>query len=171
MDQSKLITLVVGLSLSLGAAACSKSKAALDRCKKADTTSAEGLKLCQEAWKAHAESSEFTSLTEEFDKRLDAACKDSSRLKDCDTYCPLRIAEPGPKYKTMTLSMCAMKGYGSIDGTVTNAKPARYSTMSPEVVEPCVTECTSKFSNPSSPDYQSCISSCKVRKAAELNQR
>lgn len=161
----------LGLALSLVGTGCSKSKAALDKCKKADSTSAEGLKVCQEAWKAHADSSEFGDLTQEFDKRLDAACKDSARIADCDTYCPLRITDPGPKYKTMTLSMCALRGYGSIDGQVTNTKPARYGPNSPEVLNPCMTECRAKSDNPSSPEYQSCLAMCKVRKAAELNQR
>lgn len=149
----------------------SKAKKALGECQKADGTSSAGLKTCHEAWKAHAEAPEFSSLTEAFDLRLDAACKDTSRIKDCDTYCPLRIADPGPKYKTLTLSMCAMRGYGTIDGQVTTSKPARVSAMSPEVIEACVSECRDKASNPSSPEYQGCFSSCKTRKVSELNSR
>src|SRR5262249_18510075 len=93
-------------------------------------------------------------------------------LKDCDTYCPMRLSgTPGPKYKTNTSSMCAMKGYGTIDGVLAPTKPpvVMNPDMDPRVIEPCVKECSGSNSDPTSDAYQSCFADCKVKKAAELN--
>lgn len=164
-------TSLVALVLALAALGCSKSKAALEECREAPQKTAAGLKTCSEAWRAHADSGEFYELTSELDKRLDAACKDSSRVKDCDTYCPIRIADPGPRNKSITLSMCVLKGYGTLDGQVAKTRPARFSESSPEVIEACVSRCGGRSgANPSSATYKSCFAECKVKKAAELNR-
>ncbi len=158
------------LAAVVASTGCSKSKAALKECQASDATSAAGLEVCYQAWKKYSDSSDFVSLTTEFDKRVTAACQDSARIKDCDKYCPLRITDPGPKYKTTTLSMCALKGYGTIDGQVTDKKPAVVTVNSPEVIEGCVSECKKKYPD-TNDEYFACFRSCKLRKVQEMNAR
>jgi hypothetical protein len=161
--------LVVSL---LAATGCkSEAKKALEGCDATNGTTSDGLKTCFEAWKQYSEEPEWGDITRSFDARLEEACKDDKRIKDCDEYCPKRIKDPGPKNKTMALSMCVAKGYGTLDGKVTDKKPPVVSEMSPEVIEPCVVECKPHAANPSSPEYQGCFSACKTKKVAELNAR